>query len=110
MDNFSFLNTAHASFFADLYDQYLQDPDSLEPSWKAFFQGYDFANSDFLQKELVEGVSPQVPEKVLKEFRVINLINYYTQLAFKKLDNLNIRDNKKDFLFDFGNSLMKRKI
>ena len=66
MDNFSFLNTAHATFFADLYDQYLQDPDSLEPSWKAFFQGYDFANSDFLQKELVEGVSPQVPEKCLK--------------------------------------------
>jgi len=77
LDNFSFLNTAHSTFFADLYDQYLQDPDSLEPSWKAFFQGYDFANSDFLQKELVEGVSPQVPEKVLKEFRVINLINGY---------------------------------
>jgi len=39
-----------------------------------------------------------------------NEINYYTQLAFKKLDNLNISDHKKDFLFDFGNSLMKRKI
>ena len=39
-----------------------------------------------------------------------NEINYYTQLAFKKLDNLIISDQKKDFLFDFGNSLMKRKI
>ena len=39
-----------------------------------------------------------------------NEINHYTQLAFKKLDNLNINDHKKDFLFDFGNSLMKRKI
>ena len=39
-----------------------------------------------------------------------NEINYYTQLAFRKLDNLNISDHKKDFLFDFGNSLMKRKI
>ena len=39
-----------------------------------------------------------------------NEINYYTHLAFKKLDNLNINDHKKDFLFDFGNSLMKRKI
>ena len=39
-----------------------------------------------------------------------NEINYYTQLAFKKLDNLIISDDKKDFLFDFGNSLMKRKI
>ena len=25
MDNYSFLNTAHTAYFADLYDQYLQD-------------------------------------------------------------------------------------
>ena len=77
MDNFSFLNAAHAGYFSDLYDQYLKDPDSLEPSWKAFFQGYDFANSDFLKDELLEGISPQVPDHVQKEFRVINLINAY---------------------------------
>ena len=77
MDNFSFLNAAHAGYFSELYDQYLKDPDSLEPSWKAFFQGYDFANSDFLKDELLEGISPQVPDHVQKEFRVINLINAY---------------------------------
>jgi len=77
VDNFSFLNAAHAGYFSDLYDQYLKDPDSLEPSWKAFFQGYDFANSDFLKDELLEGISPQVPDHVQKEFRVINLINAY---------------------------------
>ena len=77
MDNFSFLNAAHAGYFSDLYDQYLKDPDSLEPSWKAFFQGYDFANSDFLKDELLDGISPQVPDHVQKEFRVINLINAY---------------------------------
>ena len=38
MDNYSFLNTAHTAYFADLYDQYLQDPDKVEPSWRAFFQ------------------------------------------------------------------------
>ena len=42
MDKFSFLNSAHTSLFAEMYDQYLQSPDSLEPSWKAFFQGFDF--------------------------------------------------------------------
>ncbi len=77
MDNFSFLNAAHAGYFSDLYDQYLKDPDSLEPSWKAFFQGYDFANSDFLKEEILEGISPQVPDHVQKEFKVINLINGY---------------------------------
>ena len=38
MDKFSFLNSAHTSFFAEMYDQYLESPDSLEPRWKAFFQ------------------------------------------------------------------------
>jgi 2-oxoglutarate dehydrogenase E1 component len=119
LDNFSFLNTAHATFFADLYDQYLQDPDSLEPSWKAFFQGYDFANSDFLQKELVEGVSPQVPEKVLKEFRVINLINGYrkrghlftktnpvrerrTYMPTLELENFDLSDSDLETVFNAG--------
>jgi len=77
VDNFSFLNAAHSGFFAELYEQYLKDPDSLEPSWKAFFQGYDFANSDFLKGEIVEGVSPQIPDDLQKEFKVINLINGY---------------------------------
>ena len=42
MDKYSFLNAAHTAYFADLYDQYLKNPDSVEPSWRAFFQGYDF--------------------------------------------------------------------
>ncbi len=77
MDNFSFLNAAHSGFFSELYDQYLKDPDSLEPSWKAFFQGYDFANSDFLKGEILDGISTQIPDHVQKEFKVINLINGY---------------------------------
>tara|TARA_B100000678_G_scaffold38835_2_gene28510 strand:- start:6504 stop:9263 length:2760 start_codon:yes stop_codon:yes gene_type:complete len=77
VDNFSFLNAAHSGFFSELYDQYLKDPDSLEPSWKAFFQGYDFANSDFLKGEILDGISTQIPDHVQKEFKVINLINGY---------------------------------
>ena len=42
MDKYSFLNAATTQFFADLYDQYLENPDSVEASWRAFFQGFDF--------------------------------------------------------------------
>ena len=42
MDKYSFLNAAHTSFFADMYNKYLSHPDSVEPSWRAFFQGFDF--------------------------------------------------------------------
>ena len=77
MDNFSFLNAAHTAFFADLYDQYLKDPDSVEPSWRAFFQGYDFGSNKLFQGEIVEGVTSQIPDHVQKEFNVINLIDGY---------------------------------
>ena len=39
MDQYSFLNTAHTAYFAELYDQYLINPEHVEPSWRAFFQG-----------------------------------------------------------------------
>ncbi|MFL2643638.1 MAG: 2-oxoglutarate dehydrogenase E1 component [Flavobacteriales bacterium] len=77
MDNFSFLNAAHTAFFADLYDQYLKDPDSVEPSWRAFFQGYDFGSNKLFDGEIVEGVTSQIPDHVQKEFNVINLIDGY---------------------------------
>ena len=75
MDKFSFLNSAHTSHFAEMYDQYLQSPDSLEPSWKAFFQGFDFgmetSSVTFEEKKF------QVPENIKKEFQVVNLIDAY---------------------------------
>ncbi|TYA52439.1 2-oxoglutarate dehydrogenase E1 component [Formosa maritima] len=79
MDKFSFLNAAHTAYFADLYDQYLQNPDSVEPSWRAFFQGYDFGSESYgLVDELVDGVSCEhVSENLTKEFQVIKLIDGY---------------------------------
>ncbi len=78
MDKYSFLNTAHTAYFADLYDQYLQNPDSIEPSWKAFFQGYDFGTESYgLNGEVVEEVSSKIPDQVHKEFQVIKLIDGY---------------------------------
>ena len=69
MDKYSFLNAAHTAHFAEMYDQYLINPDIVEPSWRAFFQGFDFGVE---QQEDVE-----IPEDVLKEFRVVKLIDAY---------------------------------
>ncbi len=78
MDKFSFLNAAHTVYFANLYDQYLENPDAVEPSWRAFFQGYDFGSENYgLDGEIIEGVSTQIPEHVQKEFQVVKLIDGY---------------------------------
>ena len=95
MDRFSFLNAAHSQLIEDLYQQYLKYPDSLEPSWKSFFQGFDFAlenygdedNVQFVQATtttapVVQQISQatnngEVPEHIIKEFKVVNLIEAY---------------------------------
>ncbi len=76
MDRFSFLNTVHTEFIADLYEQYLDNPDGVEPSWRSFFQGYDLANSDYsLDGEELEDI--EIPHQIYKEFKVVELINGY---------------------------------
>ena len=74
MDKYSFLNAAHTGFIADLYDKYLINPDSVEPSWRSFFQGYDLANESYCIKE---EENFEIPQEVKKEFLVIDLINGY---------------------------------
>lgn len=106
MDRFSFLNALDIGYLAEMYDQYLQYPDSIEPSWRAFFQGFDFAQAPYGGAEMLEesaAVSSQkadketikqeahstqlnksqtyqgegIPEQFMKEFQVVQLINAY---------------------------------
>jgi 2-oxoglutarate dehydrogenase E1 component len=86
MDRFSFLNAAHTDFFADLYDQYLENPDSVEPSWRSFFQGFDFGTTTYNDESpavqmAAVAAQPQdcslVSDQLQKEFNVLNLIEAY---------------------------------
>ncbi len=82
MDRFSFLNAIHTEFIEELYQKYLKYPDSVEASWRSFFQGYDFANANYsLNGEENQSQNntlvTAIPEDVHKEFKVIDLINGY---------------------------------
>lgn len=87
MDKYSFLNAAHAAFFSELYDQYLTHPDSVEPSWRAFFQGFDFGMESALDEvgidaergevRLSDGEVQPMPQSLHKEFQVVRLIDGY---------------------------------
>ena len=118
MDKFSFLNAVHTGYIADLYDQYLINPDTTEASWRSFFQGYDFASEKYSLIE--EDVDIEVPENVLKEFKVIDLINGYRTRGhlFTKtnpvrerrqytptlaITNFGLSENDLDTVFDAGN-------
>ena len=70
MDKWSFLGSADNETIEALYQQYKQDPQSVDSSWAFFFSGFEFAKTqDFIS----EGDNT----KVHKEFKVINYINAY---------------------------------
>lgn len=126
MERFSFLNAIHSEYISELYEQYQKFPDSVEPSWKAFFQGFDFASTSYnghsLKGEKLSENKPGIPEKVLKEFKVINLIDGYRNRGhlFTKtnpvrerrqhtptldLENFDLTEKDLDETFDAGNIL-----
>ena len=98
MDNYSFLNAAHTAYFAELYDQYLQHPDSVEPSWRAFFQGFDFGLESNGTTQLIttpESQGVEVPEDLQKEFRVVKLIDAYRSRGHLFTKTNPVRDRRK---------------
>ena len=70
LDRFSFLNSIDSDYVDELYQKYLIDKTLVEPSWRQFFDGYEFAKFNYDEID-------EVPSIVKKEFRVINLINAY---------------------------------
>ena len=67
MDPYSFLNTAHTAYFAELYDQYLINPEQVEPSRRAFFQGFEVGIEES-KKESSDFRNVEIPEYILNEF------------------------------------------
>ncbi|WP_190811068.1 2-oxoglutarate dehydrogenase E1 component [Flagellimonas sp. S3867] len=114
MDKYSFLNAAHTSFFAELYDKYLTSPDSLEPSWRAFFQGFDFGLESSLDEldltgangtlSLANGQEIEIPQSLQKEFQVIKLIDGYRTRGHLFTQTNPVRERRKyDPTLDLSN-------
>ena len=69
MDDYSFIHNADPAVIESLYQQFLNNPDSVEKSWQAFFAGFDLAQKTY----------PVIADKqaTSDEFKVMNLIEDY---------------------------------
>ena len=76
MDKYSFLNAAHTAYFAEMYEKYLQEPDSVEASLRAFFQGFDFGVENN-QNGHSKTSEKEIPKHLEREFKVVQLIDAY---------------------------------
>ena len=88
LDQFSFLNSIDIDYVDELHQRYLVDKRLVEPSWRTFFDGYEFAK--FSYEDIDE-----IPSNVLKEFRVINLINDYRSRGHLFTKTNPVRERRK---------------
>ena len=83
MNPLSYLNNADIGAFEGLYQQYQQDPNSIDQEWRNFFEGFEFSKANFSLeaqvKPVVDHTEEVGPEHFLKERAVSNLIGAYRQ-------------------------------
>ena len=73
MDKFSSVGNQELETIEDLYQTYLENPESLDKSWQHYFAGYELARTTFPQN------GAAITKNMDKEFAVLNLINGYRQ-------------------------------
>jgi len=89
MEKFSYIANSEAAYVEDLYQQYRQQPDSVDVSWQRFFEGFEF--SQYYNENANGHANGQTPlpatakgshdEQVRKEMEVVHLIRGYRSRA-----------------------------
>ena len=94
MKDFSYITHSHPAYIENLYRDFTQNPDSVDPEFRKFFEGFDFAlsqtqNGNGAAAQQATTSSQQVDSNQLsKEFSVYNLI-----MAFRKKGHLLAKTN-----------------
>lgn len=70
MDSFSYLGNIDPEAFEQLYNEYRKNPASVDTGWAKFFEGFEFAQSNYAASESHSDFFD-------KEFKVISLIDEY---------------------------------
>ena len=116
MDNFDFVNNTDPKVVDQYYENYKNDPSSVDDSWRSFFSGFEFAQKEYPVKPLNSG------DVSSDEFKVINLINDYrrqghlftlTNPVRKRreyspnldIKNYNLSEKDLDIKFEAGNKI-----
>ncbi|MDH3711164.1 MAG: 2-oxoglutarate dehydrogenase E1 component [Cyclobacteriaceae bacterium] len=86
MDPYSYISNAHSSYIDELYRSYQQDPHSVDPSWRLFFEGFEFSQAKV--------PTPVGDESSYKEVQVRYLIHAYRSRGHLKSDTNPVRQRK----------------
>lgn len=88
MDQFSYLSNGDVEAFEALYEQYKNDKASVDPQWKQFFEGFEFARANFDE-------TGDIPENFQKEFKVLALVDGYRKSGHLFTKTNPVRERRK---------------
>src|SRR5690606_4939781 len=117
MDKYSQVGNQDVAAIEELYSSYLIDPESVDPSWKNFFAGFEFARTNYAEQK-----SSAHDDKIDKEFAILNLIHGYRQrghlftktnpvrarrqyLPTLDIENFGLEKSDLDMVFKAGNNI-----
>jgi 2-oxoglutarate dehydrogenase E1 component len=106
MDKFSYIANAHGAYLDELYKSYKENPDSIDVTWRKFFEGFEFSQQyNFPSNGNGNGksngseagtTSPTKPttSEIDKEIQVRNLIYSYRSRGHLKAKTNPVRPRK----------------
>ena len=97
MKDFSYITHSHPAYIESLYNDFIQNPESVDPEYRKFFEGFDFAISNNQNGQTVTTSKDQKDidtSKLSKEFSVYNLIQSYRKKAHLVAKTNPIRERK----------------
>lgn len=99
MKEFSYLTNSHPSYIEELYNDFVANPDSIDPDLKKFFEGFDFAAAHYngnSSSSTAATASITNDENVdwAKEFAVFTMIRAYRKRGHLLSKTNPIRERK----------------
>jgi 2-oxoglutarate dehydrogenase E1 component len=96
MKDFSYITHSHPAYIESLYNDFIQNPESVDPEYRKFFEGFDFALSNNLNGQIVSAKEEKAVDagKLAKEFSVYNLVQSYRKKAHLVARTNPIRERK----------------
>ncbi|MEQ9465978.1 MAG: 2-oxoglutarate dehydrogenase E1 component [Ekhidna sp.] len=90
MDKYSYIANAHGNYLDELFKAYKDNPNSIDESWKKFFEGFEFAQEKYGEN----GVATTDAIATPKETAVRNLIYNYRSWAHLIADTNPVRERR----------------
>ena len=111
--NYSYIHSADSSFIESLYDNYKASPESIDPMWRKFFEGFEWAMQYVPDKPGTQKISNDSgstsplkeisPSQLQEEFNVFQLVESYRRYGHRVAMNNPVQDNPEFPYLDLKN-------